>query len=149
MPMADQNGSGKSPGKNALIKTAKTPPAKFPQRYAVRETDSGRFLVCVETPNLCVHIKPGMTVSAGAAGKSAPGTIYLDGVAQTGPLLDHNRQVYNFDHHEGCVRLFTLSTSEQVLLMLKKGLDLRSRDWNIYANDPDLDAVLAIWLLLN
>jgi hypothetical protein len=149
MPIADQNSSEEAPVKNGKDKSVKTPAAKFPQRYTVRETDSGRCLVCVEAPNLYVHIEPGLTVSATATAKSAPGTIYLDGVAQTGPLLDHNRQVYNFDHHEGCVRSFTLSTSEQVLLMVKKGLDLRSRDWKIYANDPDLDAILAIWLLLN
>ncbi len=107
------------------------------------------MLVCIEAPNLTVQIKSGLTVSAATVGKAAPGTIYLDGVAQTGPLLDHSRQVYNFDHHEGCVRLFTLSTSEQVLLMVKKGLDLRSRDWKIFANDPDLDTILSIWLLLN
>jgi hypothetical protein len=33
--------------------------------------------------------------------------------------------------------------------MLKKGFDLRTREWRIIANDPDLDTVLAIWLLLN
>ncbi len=149
MPTTDQNGSETPPVKTADGKKRRAPAAKFPQRYAVRETDSGRCLVCIEAPNLCVHIERGLTVSAAATGKSAPGSIFLDGVAQTGPLLDHNRQIYNFDHHEGCVRLFTLSTCEQVLLMVKKGLDLRSRDWNIFANNPDLDTILAIWLLLN
>ena len=147
--MPGQNASDKPPGKNSEGRNKRIPAAKFPQRYAVRGSGSERCLVCIEAPNLSVHIKSGLTVSAAAVGKSAPGTIYLDGIAQTGPLLDHTRQVYNFDHHEGCVRSFTLSTSEQVLLMLKKGLDLRSRDWNIFANDPDLDTVLAIWLLLN
>jgi hypothetical protein len=28
-------------------------------------------------------------------------------------------------------------------------LDLQKRDWTIHANDPDLDTVLAIWVLLN
>lgn len=33
--------------------------------------------------------------------------------------------------------------------MILKGLDLRGRDWKVFANDPDLDTVLAIWLLFN
>jgi hypothetical protein len=63
--------------------------------------------------------------------------------------MDFEKQVYNFDHHEGCLRPFTLSTCEQVLVMIFKGLDLRDRDWRVFANDPDLDTVLAIWLLFN
>lgn len=128
---------------------AKLPAIEFPYRYAIREIGSEKVLSCIEAPNLAVYIKFGFSVPAAAIGKAAPGTIYLDGVAQNGPLLDHARQVYNFDHHEGCVRMFTLSTCEQALLMIKKGLDLRSREWKIYANDPDLDTILAIWLLLN
>jgi Type II CAAX prenyl endopeptidase Rce1-like len=34
-------------------------------------------------------------------------------------------------------------------VVIRKGLDLQGRDWTIYANDPDLDTVLAIWVLLN
>ncbi|HVO82925.1 MAG TPA: type II CAAX endopeptidase family protein [Syntrophobacteria bacterium] len=34
-------------------------------------------------------------------------------------------------------------------MLIRKGLDLQDRDWTIYANDPDLDTVLAIWVLLN
>jgi len=34
-------------------------------------------------------------------------------------------------------------------LMILKGLDLRSREWSVFANEPDLDTILAIWLLLN
>ena len=63
--------------------------------------------------------------------------------------MDHERQVYNFDHHEGCVRAFTLASCEQTLVMYMKGLDLQGREWNIFANEPDLDTILAIWILLN
>ncbi len=124
---------------------------QIPNRYSIRESGSEKEkgLSCLEAPNLSVYIKFGFSIPAPMVGKAVAGTIYLDGVAQSGPLLDHARQVYNFDHHEGCVRLFTLATCEQVLLMIKKGLDLCSREWKIYANDPDLDTVLAIWLLLN
>lgn len=121
-----------------------------PQRYTIRETDGGqRTLTCIEAPNISVRVEAGLTFSSSAAHKSAPGTIFLDGVAQSAPFLDLEKQIYNFDHHEGCVRQFTLSTCEQVLVMILKGIDLRGRDWKIYANEPDLDTVLSIWLLLN
>nr|MDJ0885516.1 CPBP family intramembrane metalloprotease [Desulfobacterales bacterium] len=65
------------------------------------------------------------------------------------PFMDLEKHVYNFDHHEGVVRPFTLATCEQVMVMVMKGMDLRGRDWKIYANEPDLDTILSIWLLLN
>jgi membrane protease YdiL (CAAX protease family) len=121
----------------------------FPDRYAVKEAGGERMLTCLEAPNLQVIVKAGLTVSASAARKAPSGTIYLDGVAQVEPFLDHERKVYNLDHHEGCVRTFTLATCEQALIMCVKGLDLRDREWKIYANEPDLDTILAIWIILN
>ena len=121
----------------------------FPDRYAIKEAGSDRALTCFEAPNLQVVIKAGLTVSASAARKAPPGTIYLDGVAQVEPFLDHDKKVYNLDHHEGCVRTFTLATCEQALIMCVKGLDLRDREWKIFANEPDLDTILAIWIILN
>lgn len=121
----------------------------FPDRYAIRSVGSDRVLTCLEAPNLQVIIKAGLTVTASAARKAPPGTIYLDGVAQTEPFLDHEKKVYNLDHHEGCVRTFTLATCEQALIMCVKGLDLRDREWKIFANEPDLDTLLAIWIILN
>ena len=121
----------------------------FPDRYSVKSVGADRVLTCLETPNLQVIIKAGLTVSASAARKAPPGTIYLDGVAQTEPFLDHDKKVYNLDHHEGCVRTFTLATCEQALVMCVKGLDLRDREWKIFANEPDLDTILSIWILLN
>jgi hypothetical protein len=121
----------------------------LPQRYAVKEIRDKKVLSCLEAPNLTVVIQRGLTVSAATARKSPPGTIFLDGVAQCEPFMDHEKKIYNLDHHEGCVRAFTLSSCEQVLVMIFKGLDLREREWFIYANEPDLDTILAIWLLLN
>jgi hypothetical protein len=141
----DQKNSGASPAE----KNPRLLKAEFPKRYSIRDIGGDKVLSCSEAPNISVQIKFGLSVSAAAMNKSPSGTIYLDGVAQSGPFLDNTRQIYNFDHHEGCVRAFTLSTCEQVLVMLKKGFDLRSREWKILANDPDLDTVLAIWLLLN
>jgi membrane protease YdiL (CAAX protease family) len=121
----------------------------LPQRYSIKDSDDGRFLSCLEAPNIAVRVEAGLTVSASAARKSPGGTIYLDGVARDEPFMDHEKQIYNFDHHEGCLRPFTLSTCEQVLVMILKGLDLRGREWKVFANEPDLDSILAIWLILN
>jgi hypothetical protein len=121
----------------------------LPERYKTREHDSKRILICLETPNIQVRIEPGLTFPSSAVRKSPPGTIYLDGVAQSEPLMDLEKQIYNFDHHEGCIRPFTLSTCEQVLVMILKGMDLRGKDWRVLANEPDLDTILAIWLIFN
>ena len=123
--------------------------APIPQRYVVKEIGDERWLTCLEAPNLAVKVASDLTVSAATARKSPAGTIYLDGTAQCEPFMDHQKKIYNFDHHEGVVRPFTLATCEQVLVMILKGLDLRDRQWKIYANEPDLDAILAIWLMLN
>ena len=122
---------------------------QLPQRYIINDSNDGRILTCLEAPNISVRIAAGLTVIASAAQKSSPGTIYLDGVAQCEPFMNLEKHIYNFDHHEGCVRPFTLSTCEQVLVMVLKGLNLRGRDWRVFANEPDLDTVLAIWLLFN
>jgi membrane protease YdiL (CAAX protease family) len=121
----------------------------FPDRYAIKKAEAGLVLTCLEAPNLQVIIKAGLTVTASAARKAPPGTIYLDGVALAEPFLDHEKKVYNLDHHEGCVRTFTLATCEQALIMCVKGLDLRDREWKIFANEPDLDTILSIWIILN
>ncbi|MGA8241376.1 MAG: CPBP family intramembrane glutamic endopeptidase [Desulfobacterales bacterium] len=126
-----------------------SPPAELPQRYVVKDIGGKKMLTCLEAPNLTVLIQAGFTVSAATARKAPPGTIYLDGVAQSEPFLDHEKKIYNLDHHEGCVRTFTLATCEQALVMILKGLDLRDREWQIYANEPDLDTILAIWLIFN
>ena len=122
---------------------------RLPQRYVIKDSGDTRILTCLDAPNIAVQVESGLTVSASTARKSPAGTIYLDGVAQSEPFMDHEKQIYNFDHHEGCLRPFTLSTCEQVLLMILKGLDLRSREWSVFANEPDLDTILAIWLILN
>ncbi len=120
-----------------------------PERYRIRPGADGPVLACVEAPTVRVRIKPGWSLTAVAARSAAAGSIFLDGAAQGEPFLDPKRDVYNLDHHEGCVRPFTLATCEQAMVLVRKGLDLRQRDWTVYANDADLDTVLAIWVLLN
>ena len=121
----------------------------LPNRYSIRPKGDKRELICRESPTMSVRIERGMTVPASATHKAPPGTIYLDGVAEGGPFLDAEKAIFNLDHHEGCVRSFTLATCEQAMVLIRKGLDLQTKDWTIFANDPDLDTVLAIWLLLN
>lgn len=122
---------------------------ELPNRYTIRERDGKRELICSESPSIAVRIERSLSISAQAVRKSPAGSIYLDGAAQDGPFLDVERHVYNLDHHQGCVRSFTLATCEQAMVVVRKGLDLQGRDWVVYANEPDLDTVLAIWVLLN
>jgi hypothetical protein len=63
--------------------------------------------------------------------------------------MDFEKEIFNFEHHEGCVRPFTLSLCEQVLVMMFKGLDQRDRVWKIFANEPDLDVASAFLFVLN
>jgi hypothetical protein len=123
--------------------------ADLPHRYSIRAKGDERALVCSESPTISVRIERGMSVSGGAALKAPAGTIYLDGAAQGGPFLNNEKDLLNLDHHEGCVRAFTVATCEQAMITVRRGLDLQRRDWVIWANEPDLDTVLAIWILLN
>jgi hypothetical protein len=128
-------------------------PADFrpliPDRYEVRESEDGRYLWCDEAPRVRVTIDRRHSLSEAEARDLGGRVILLDGVGRFRPLLDNARKLYNLDHHEGCERAFTLATCEQALLLVQSGLELAEGDWTIYANEPDLDTVLAIWCLLN
>lgn len=119
---------------------------EVPERYRVREDG---LLVCSEAPTLRVSVERGGTVSASALRNAPEGSIYVDGAAQGAPVVDIERSVINLDHHDACVRPFTLSACEQALVLVAKGFDLQSRDWKVHANEPDLDTLLALWVLLN
>lgn len=121
----------------------------LPDRYQSKEDRDGPYLTCIDISNIRVRVNRGSTASAAAARKAPSGTIFLDGAADGEPFIDAAKRVYNFDHHEGCVRSFTLATCEQVMVMILKGLDLDGEQWSVRANEPDFDTVLAIWLLLN
>lgn len=121
----------------------------LPLRYVIKENGDGRYLSGTEASNIAVRLEPGLAVSASAARKYPRGTIFLDGAAQAEPFLDSAKGIFNLDHHEGCVRAFTLATCEQAMVLILKGLDLDDERWTVWLNDPDLDAVLAVWLLLN
>lgn len=126
-----------------------TPNLKIPDRYRIKNTIDGTVLTCIEAPNITVKIQRDFSVSLQEAKKFPERSIFLDGAARGEPFLDNARQIYNLDHHEGCERTFTLATCEQALILVRKGLNLREKNWVIYANEPDLDTVFAIWILLN
>jgi hypothetical protein len=75
--------------------------------------------------------------------------LFLDGVFTGPPFVDNRRRHYSLDHHQGCVRPFTLATCEQAAVMVANGLPLGEGQWHIYFGEPDLDALLAGWVLLN
>ncbi|PIE02666.1 MAG: hypothetical protein CSA81_05785 [Acidobacteria bacterium] len=121
----------------------------LPKRYNIKNAGKESYLTCVESPNIRVFVDRQFCVTNAAAKKYPEGSIFLDGAAKGEPFLDVQKKIYNMDHHEGCVRAFTLSTCEQAFILIMKGLDLGVGDWCVYANEPDLDTVLAIWLILN
>lgn len=118
-------------------------------RYKVVETPDGSAIQCVEAPGLSVRVDPRHSFSEAEARRLGPRVVLLDGAGRFAPLIDADAQVYNLDHHQGCVRAFTLATCEQALVLIVKGVELDKGDWSIFANEPDLDTVLAIWLVLN
>lgn len=121
----------------------------LPRRYEIRENEQGRVLVCKEAPGLSVHLERSLSFTEQEARRLGERTILLDGVGTFAPLVDDAAHLYNLDHHEGCLRAFTLATCEQALVLVLKGLELDRGDWSLYANEPDLDTVFALWTLLN
>jgi len=123
--------------------------ATFPDRYSVRERDGLSVLVGREAPGVAVRLERGFAFTETEARKLGERTILLDGAGAFGPLIDDSTHLYNLDHHQGCLRAFTLATCEQALILVRKGLELDKSEWTIYANEPDLDTLFAIWVLLN
>ena len=101
----------------------------------------------MEAPTVTVRAEFGLAISAKQARKYPSGAIFLDGVAQGDPFVDVQKEVYNLDHRQGCIR--SLATCEQAILLIRKVLDLRKRDWVVLANDADLDTLFALWVLFN
>ena len=130
-------------------KKKETKEQKVPQRYKVRKDGDTTFIICLEAPSISVYIHRGKTVSAADSYKAKNGTVFLDGASAAPPFLNNQNRVYNLDHHEQCVRPFTLSTCEQALLLILKGMSFKEHHWRLIVNEPDLDAILAVWLILN
>lgn len=129
------------------------PPAErteaFRGRYRVVGEGDDRTLRCGNASNVILRVVPGLTVNRQSRRRYPPRAIFLDGVFDGAPFINNHAQHYSLDHHAGCVRGFTLATCEQAVVLLLQGLPLGSGDWNVYVNDPDLDSVLAAWVLMN
>jgi membrane protease YdiL (CAAX protease family) len=126
----------------------RTTKSAVPTRYRIRDDVKGRTLTCVEAPTVTVRAERGFVVTAAQARNYRAGAIFLDGAAQGGPFVEVQKELYNLDHHEGCIRPFTLATCEQAMVLIRRVVDLRKRDWTVFANDADLD-VFALWAILN
>ncbi len=118
-------------------------------RYRIRSGGGARNIESGNAPNIRLRVERGLTVDARHRKNYDAQTIFLDGVYAGAPFLDNEARHYSLDHHAGCVRAFTLSTCEQAVVMLLQGLPLSSGMWTVYVNDPDLDSMLAAWVLLN
>lgn len=106
-------------------------------------------IVKKDTPDVNVFVKRGLTVSSSQLKKYKDRTIFVDGSFKGAPFINNERLQYNLDHHEGVIRNFTLSSCEQAMVMVLKGLTLDEGSWEIYVNEPDLDALFAVWVLSN
>ena len=118
-------------------------------RYQLVERDAARCIVCGNAPNIALRVERGLTVDKGGRKRYPAQSVFLDGVYDGPPFYDNEARQYSLDHHAGCVRAFTLATCEQAVVMLLQGLPLTEGDWTLYVNEPDLDAVLGAWVLLN
>ena len=129
---------------------AEEEPQPRPKRYQViTRGDEAFAVVCSNASNLFLEVERGLSVSESARKKMPSRTIYLDGVYTGPPFYDNKARHYSLDHHSGCVRAFTLATCEQAVVMLLQGLPLTTGEWTVYVNEPDLDSLLAAWVLLN
>lgn len=121
--------------------------ARQPSRYALAEDEQG--IVCVDFPGVTLHVERGLTIEEDDRLNYPRQSIFLDGVFGGPAFLDNEHRQYSFDHHAGCVRAFTLATCEQACVMLVQRIPLWDGEWHVYVNEPDLDALLAAWVLLN
>jgi hypothetical protein len=117
-------------------------------RYQVIERDGERCLTC-SVQTVLLHVVRGLSVNETGRKRYPEQTIFLDGVFGGPPFYDNKARQYSLDHHAGCVRAFTLATCEQAVVVLLQGLPLGEGEWQLYVNEPDLDALLASWVLLN
>lgn len=118
-----------------------------PSRYAL--DGSPPDIVCSDWPTMHLHVERGLSIEERELKSFPRQSIFLDGVF-TGPaFLNNETRQYSLDHHAGCVRAFTLATCEQACVMLMQRLPLWEGEWQLYVNEPDLDSLLAAWILLN
>ncbi|MDX9723024.1 MAG: hypothetical protein RBU37_19900 [Myxococcota bacterium] len=118
-------------------------------RYHLERDEEGPYLSCCNAPNIKLIVQAGLVVDSSTRRKYPRQSIFLDGVYDGPPFLDNGARQYSLDHHAGCVRAFTLATCEQAAVMLLQGLPLGEGEWRLWVNEPDIDAILAAWVLFN
>lgn len=143
-----------APATNAQAPAGEVPQAvplgvAAPSRYQTTKAAGGRYLFCANASNLQLHVDRKTLFDASNRRACPPNTIFLDGACGGPPFIDNKARQYNLDHHSDCVRNFTLSTCEQAAVLILEGIPLSEGTWHIHVNDPDLDALLAAWVLLN
>ncbi len=117
-------------------------------RYQLQEREE-RHLICTSAANIKLFVERGLSISASTRRRYPDQSIFLDGAYSEAPFLDNESRQYSLDHHAGCIRGFTLATCEQAVVMLLQGLPLDEGEWRLYINEPDLDALLSAWVLMN
>ena len=124
-------------------------PVHAQTRYQIVDRGGHPLIICGNAPNLALRVERGLTVNEQGRKQYPEQTIFLDGVFAGAPFYDNAARQYSLDHHTGCVRAYTLATCEQAAVMLLQGLPLDEGDWTLLVNEPDLDALLASWILIN
>jgi len=118
-------------------------------RYQIVTKGEHRVVVCGNAPNISLRVERGLTVNEAGRKHYPEQTVFLDGVYSGPPFYDNKTRQYSLDHHAGCVRAYTLATCEQAVVLVLQGLPLSEGDWTLYVNEPDLDALLSAWVLMN
>ncbi len=117
--------------------------------YRLVGAGANRVVLRADDESVRLHVERGLSVGAAELASHPEQAIFLDGVYAGAPFVDNARRRYALDHHQGCVRAFTLATCEQAAVMVAMGLPLGEGVWHMYVNEPDLDALLAAWVLMN
>lgn len=92
-----------------------------------------------------VRLVPGDTADITAL---PSGSVSLDGYVQ-GPVAGDSEDRWSLDHHDGCVRLYTLATCEQVRAHLCLGGAAWFEGRDVFVNDLDGDTLMSLWLIQN
>jgi hypothetical protein len=103
---------------------------------------------------ILLHVRP--DVSAWSREEfydnAPPYSIALDGIVSGSTWRDHKRHYANFDHHEGCDRLGTRATCEQIYFAILQGFFNAFKVGkeivlNVFVNDCDEDVCMAVYCL--
>lgn len=139
--------SGTQPASQPPLAPPKPAEEAEVRRYAIVGAPAG--IVCRNAPNIRLVVERGLAVNAESRQRYPEQSIFLDGVYSGAPFLDNKARQYSLDHHAGCPRPLMLATCEQAVVMVLQGLPLGEGQWHLFINEPDLDAVLAAWVLHN